>query len=31
MAGERNGFPLFDIPVDAPMFGSDDVARALDE
>lgn len=31
VAGERNGFPLFDIPPDAPMFGSDDVARALDE
>jgi hypothetical protein len=30
-SGERNGFPVFEVPADAPMFGSDDVARALDE
>jgi hypothetical protein len=31
MAGNRNGFPLFEVPPDAAMFGADDVARALDE
>lgn len=30
-SGERNGFPVFDVPADAPMFGSDNVVRALDE
>jgi hypothetical protein len=27
----RNGFPVFDVPADAAMFGADAVARALDE
>ena len=29
--GVRNGFPVFDVASDAAMFGSDDVARGLDE
>ncbi len=29
--GVRNGFPVFDVAADAAMFGSDDVARGLDE
>jgi hypothetical protein len=30
-AEDRAGFPLFEVSADAPLFGSDDVARALDE
>jgi hypothetical protein len=30
-ARTRNGFPVFDVPPGTPLFGSDDVARALDE
>jgi hypothetical protein len=30
-SAERNGFPLFEVPTDAPLFGSDAVAQALDE
>jgi hypothetical protein len=30
-ASSVNGFPVFDVPPDAALFGSDDVARALDE
>jgi len=27
----HNGFPVFDVPEDARLFGPDEVARALDE
>ena len=28
---ERDGFPVFDVPADAPSFGIDEVRTALDE
>lgn len=28
---EIDGFPVFDVPADAPIVTSDDVARALEE
>lgn len=28
---QRDGFPVFDVPGDAPPITSDDVARALDD
>lgn len=28
---ERNGFPVFDVVDGAPVFGPDEVARALDD
>jgi hypothetical protein len=31
MLRRRDGFSVFDVPSDALLFGSDDVARALDE
>ncbi|GAB96993.1 hypothetical protein BJY21_001539 [Kineosphaera limosa] len=28
---DRDGFPVFDVPADAPMFGAEQVRAALDD